>query len=787
MIIDDLRFAWRGLRNAPGFAAVAIATLALAIGANTAIFSIADAVLFRRLPYTDPDRVFILRMLDRESGRRFTLIGPEYLRVIDEYHHGLSTVGMLDDDSFLRVATADGVEAVGRVVVSPSYFQVLGIRPARGRLFDARDLTQPGRAAVLAYRAWQQRFGGDEGIVGRPATLGGATFDIVGVLPKHFVFPSSFAGTPEIVTAAEPAWRVGSGGAFNPIVRLEAGVTREQAQAEIEALVAPLAAGNPDAGKAIPVLDDVRSVLYPAGRPIMRFLFAAAGLVLLLGCANLSNMLLARSRGRERDIAVRAALGASSARLAGPLVFEAIIIGFAGAVLALLVTWATFDALVRQVPRLAYGDAPIGVDLRVAALALALGILGGLAFAVVPAWRLTRLDVQAQINGRMHRARGAWRLGRPMVAVQVALAIVLVFGAVIASRAFLAVLRAPLGFTPEGVVTVRVFPPGDAKGSARQAFYLRVMDALRNREDVASVGAAGSLPLSNHAPDDGVRIAGARTSAGIVHVLPGYFDTVGIHVTRGRLPNIQDIGSATNVAVVADSTARLLFPGRDPLGATFHNGRGRQFTVIGVVSDVSYHLSERDWPLPAYVIPEDATRALTIVVRTTTRRPSLVVDLRRQVGQFAPGDVVAVDWWADSISAIGEFRNPRFQTLVLGSFAALALGLTAIGVFGVVAFLVASRMRELGIRLAIGADPRAIVRLVLGQALTPVVAGLAIGLAATPGLARLAEQQLFDVQTRDPLTLTAAALIVLAAACVAAYLPARRASRADPTVVLRAE
>lgn len=209
------------------------------------------------------------------------------------------------------------------------------------------------------------------------------------------------------------------------------------------------------------------------------------------------------------------------------------------------------------------------------------------------------------------------------------------------------------------------------------------------------------------------------------------------------------------------------------------------FTVVGVVSDVRYAFGQH--PSPAYVIPEGATRALTIVVRTTTRRPSLVVDLRRQAGQFAPGEIVTVNWWADSIAAISEYRNPRFQTLVLGSFAALALGLTAIGVFGVVAFLVTSRMREMGIRLAVGADPHALVRLVLGQALTPVVAGLAIGLAATRGLARLAEQQLFDVQTRDPATLTAAALVVVAAACLAAYLPARHASRVDPTIVLRAE
>ena len=788
-MLHELRFALRGLRKAPGFTVVAVVTLALAIGANTAIFSIADAVLFRPLPYGDPDRVFILRMLNRETGTRYTRISSEFVRVIDEHHRGLSTVGQLDAESALRVTTADGTEALGRVAVTTNYFDVLGIRPLRGRFFEIRDLTQPGRAAILTYGAWQKRFGGDESVVGRPTTVGGTTIDVIGILPKNFVFPSGFAGGAELITATEPVWRQGPGGTFHPIVRLDSGVTRAQAQAEVDALVAPLIAADSRLEKTGLVLDEVRSVLYPVGQPIMRLLLIAALLVLLLGCANLGNMLLARTRRAEHDMGVRAALGASLARLVGPLIFEALIIGLAGAVLALVVTLGAFDALLRQVPRAAYGDAPIGVDLRVALFALGLGAVGGLAFAALPVWRLRRLEVVAQLSGHhRYRARGIAHFGSPMVAVQVALAIVLVFGAVLASRAYLAVLATPLGFTPEGVVTIGVVPPSDAKGIARQMFYLRVMDALAGRGDVESVGAAGSLPLSGQAPDEGVQINGARTGAGIIHVLPGYFETVGIRLTHGRLPDARDIGSAANPAVVAEATARMLFADRDPLGATFDNARGRQFTVIGVVQDVSYQIGGGERSVPVYVLPEHDTRRLTIVLRTRSRGgPTLQADLRRQMGQLAPGEIVTIRQWTDSIAALTALRNPRFQTLVLGSFATLALGLTAIGIFGVVSFLVATRTREMGIRLAVGADPRALVRLMLRQTLMPVTVGLIMGLVATRGLARLAEQQLFRVQTEDPVTLAAAMFVVIVAASAAAYLPARHASRVDPTVVLRAE
>lgn len=785
-MLDDVKCAWRRIRGAPGLTALAVMTLALAIGANTAIFSIADAVLFRPLPYDYPDRVFVLQMLNRQTGARFTSTGYEFIQAIDQHHQGLSTVGLLDAAPNLVVTTDQGAEFVARIAVSANYFDILGVVPARGRLFHPADARIAGRPAVLSYAAWQQRFGASESVVGRAITLGTTTFDIVGVLPASFVFPSAFAGRPEIVTVLPPVAVRAPGGAFHPIVRLENGVTRESAQAELDALSAPIAGTNPRFSAIVPVLDDVRAVLYPVGRPIMRFLLAAAALVLLVGCANLAGTLLARNHWHERDMGVRAALGASRARLLRSLIFEALFIGLAGAAGATLMTMLTFDALLPHVPPLAYRNAPVGVSLRVIIFALALGVVASLGFAIVPAYRSTALDVQALLQRRSHEPRlGRWRFGTAMVALQVGLAVAVVFGTVVATRAFVSVLRVPLGFTPENVVTMRILPR--ESGNARQAFYVRAIETIARRGDVVAAGAAGSLPLAGSAPDDGVRAGdGRQMLAGIVYVLPGYFETTGIRLVRGRLPNLLDVSSNPDAAVVSESAARALFPTSDPLGGTFSNGDGRRFSVVGVVSDVVTRL-DRESPALAYALPGDAAGIMTIVVRTKTRDAALARELSRELTALSPATPVITAWWSDSIRAVTAYRNPRFQTLVLGTFAALSLGLVAVGIFGVVAFLVVVRTREMGVRLAIGATPHSLVALMVKQTLMPVVAGLVIGLVATNWLARLAEAQLFAVDARDLAARAIAAAIVVAAALLAAYLPARRAGRLDPVVVLRAE
>lgn len=789
-MFEDLRFAARRLRRAPGFTVAALLTLTLAIGVNVSVLSVADAVLFRPLPYDDPDSVFILTMVDRRSGQRYTRMSGELLQAIDEHHGTLSSVAIVNSRPGLVVPGSSGAEMVRVSSVTDNYFRLLGARPAHGRVLDQTDRSSTGRPAMLTHEAWQSRFGGDQSIVGRSISVGTTAFDIVGVLPSDFVFPSAYAGRPEVITLLDQTAL--KGGAFNPIVRVDAGSTIARAQAEMDALVMPLIRREDGQGEISVAFNPVRSVIYPAPRSIMLFLVASAGLILLIGCANLANMLLARNARFERENGVRVTLGAGMARLVRPVLFESLMIGLAGAGLALLAGWMTFDWLLPHIPAIAYGTAPVGLDLRVALITVAIGLAAGFCFSAAPAWRAARVDPQVLLQARDRGNRGTRGWFRyPLIALQVAASVALVFGAVVAARAFVALLNVPLGFDPAGVV--RIIGQPNLREDALQAFYVRVLETLGRRADVVAVGAAGSMPLDLSAPDDGMAMPdGTRAPAGLVHVLPGYFEATGIPLLRGRLLTLDDVRSGGEAAVLSQSAAAAVFPGRDPLGLTFSNGRGRRFMIVGVVGDVLKSHDDgsgrRDLA-PAYVIPGSSIRRLTIVVRM---RPglsgdSVLADLKREVALLAPEAPLNVTWWSTWISRLSDYRNPRFQAIVLAGFGLLALALTAFGVFAVISFLVASRTREIGIRVAIGAEPQAVVRYMARHALAPVVLGIVIGTVATRWMARLAEAQLFRVNTSDPATLVIAAVAVLVTGAIAAYLPARRATRVDPIVALRAE
>jgi putative ABC transport system permease protein len=797
-MLHDLALAFRRLIQAPAFTAVAVAILALAIGANTAIFSIADAVLFRPLPYADPDHLYVLMSLDPKTGQRLRSVPFPYVQAIDEHHSGLGEVGLRGPTLMTVHTGGDQAEWMETVPVSAAYLRVLGVRPVRGRLFDARDADQAGRSALITYECWQRRFGGDEQIIGRSVQLGADRREVIGVLPPGFIFPAtalnflySPTGRPEFLTLGLPPGAssnpdvpkiVFNGLTDEPVVRLEPGVTVEQAQAEIDSLVAPLRDGRTD----LVVLVSPRAVLFPTGRPIMAFLMAAAAFVLLIGCANLANMLLARSRSRERELGVCAALGATRLRIVRPIFFETLIVGVASAVVALLVTSATFDMLLRQVPPIAYGSAAVGFDARIAVFTMTLGLFAGFAFAVVPAWWAARLDVQTLLRGQNDRS--GWRrtaFGHPMVVLQVALAIVLVFGAVTAGRALVSVLRVPLGFSPENLIVVNAQPNPFTTPDLR-GFYMRAVEALGRRTDVLTVGAGGSVPTDGFGRSEAVEISGAQRPVDVLYVLPGYVEAIGLNVLRGRTLTSADV-SGGDATVMSESAARALFPNQDPIGAKFKTRQGRQFTVVGIVSDAKRSLTRQLDPLAYVIPPPNMTRGMTLVARMRTRGPAALADIRRDVGRLTPGTAVTSVWWSDSISALTAYRNPRFQTLVLSTFAVLALALTALGIFAVVGFAVAARMREMAVRLALGASPRALVLLIVRQALTPVLLGLILGLLATQWLRGVAEAQLYQVDVRDPFTLGVAAATVVSAAIVAAYLPARQASRVDPAVVLRAE
>jgi putative ABC transport system permease protein len=783
-MLHDLRLAFRRLRKAPMFTSVAVLTLALAIGGNTAIFSIADAVLFKPLPYSDPDTVYVLATVDAKTGVRSRGVRVEYLRAIDDFHRGLGEVGLRGPTTFTYQPVADAVEDVETLAVTDAYFRVLGVRAARGRLFDDRDTADAGGTAVLTYESWQNRFGGDEQIVGRTVQLGTETRVVIGVLPRGFIMPTTSlrrlyypTGRPQYITAAPPA--AGLPLLDEAVVRLEPGVRLAQAQAEIDTLIAPLRAGRDDRV----VLESPRAVIFPSGRPVMQLLVAAAGFVLLIGCANLANMLLARTRRREREIGLHVALGATRLRVIRPIVFETLIVGTAAALLALTMTALTFDLLLRQVPPVAYGNVTISLDLRVAVFAVTLGIVAGFLFAVLPAWWSARLDVRALVDGTLageRRRRGF----APMIAAQVALAIVLVFGAMIAGRAFVSVLQIPLGFSPDDLIAINARPLG--RNTNLTDYYQRAVDALSRRADVVAASAGLSIPPDGFGASEEVELSGSQRPVDVVQVLPGYFETLDIPLVRGRLLSADDAGRE-DVAVLSESAARALFPDSDALGATFRSRKKRQFTVVGIVGDVQRSVSRQLSP-PAYALPpRDTTRGMTIVARVRDRGPRTLDDIRRDIVALTPGAPVIGEWWSTAIADQAGYRNPRFQTVVLTTFAVLGLTLTALGIFGTVTFLVTVRTKEIGVRLALGAQPRALVRLVVRQTLAPVSAGTLVGLVATRALRRIAEAQLIDVDARDPLTLAAGVMTVAVVALLAAYIPSRHVTRVDPISVLRAQ
>jgi len=782
-MLEDLKLAFRRLRHSPGFVAVATLTLAVVVGANTAILGVADAVLFRPLPFTDPDRVFLLQILNQPGGTRSTRFDNAFIDAINQHHQGVGEVGIFGGGPRVIADGPDGPEQVSTMGVAAGYLRVLGVAAARGRTFADGDT--PGRSAMLTYGAWRDRFGGAADVVGRTVTIGTSAFDIVGVLPPAFnpATGTFFSGRPEVVVLMAPVAAGKPGGTFHPVVRLEPGVTREQAQAEMQSVAAHAYATDPKLSSQTPLLEDIRETIYPVGRDVMRFLLAAAALVLLVGCANVANMLLARGHGYERETAVRSALGASRSRIVRPLIFEALIIGSVGAVLAVLLTAAGFSALLEQVPSAAYGNARVGIDLRVGLMSLALGLAGGVVFAVMPAMRAARVDVLAILQSRVGRARTPWRAGRVLLAGQVALAVVLVLGAAIAARAFVSVLRTPLGFDPDRVVQLDVAAPRGTTDFA--GHYRRVVDQLAARPDVVAAGATGTPPMGGWGAWSGIVRPGTKERiASLVHTYPGYFEAIGAAPVAGRTLRWEDAGTGV---VLTEGAARAIFGDAPALGQIVDTGGTGALRVVGIVPAQRMSLADDVAALThAHTVPAGRTSLAVVYAKMRARDESVLRTLRRDLAGVASGSPISARWWTDSLASGSSFRDPRFQAMVLGSFAAIAIGLTALGVFGIVAFLVASRRREMGVRLAIGAEPRALVRLMVWQALVPVGVGLAAGLLSANWAARWAESRFVRLDTSDPWTLVIAAAVVIAATTLAALVPARRAARIDPTVVLKA-
>jgi predicted permease len=777
---QDLRFAIRTFRRNPGFTAVAIITLALGIGANTAIFTLIDAVLFRPLPFGDPSHLVWITGYDESSGTLAATISSQAYGEIARRRGSFEAVSCSSwmGPSFTRAE--DERQVLRSNEVCANFFDLLGVRPILGRGFLPEEGVSGNDAvAILTYPAWQKHFGADPGIVGRGVVFKERAVRIVGVAPPNFIVAPllSFDQPDMLVPTPPPSGRSRA----IAVARLKRGVRVEQAQADVDALGRGL---QGDVGK--PWKRDMRVMPLQAGmfdpiRSLSLVLVAAALLVLLLAVVNLANLLLARGSWREREMAIRASLGADRGRLIRQLLVEGLLLSAAGGLIGLGLAWFTFDALRARVPSRLFVALPTGVDRRVLMVALTLSVLTGLASAVLPAIRLTgsQLTWALKDGRRPGGVPGRHARGALLVVTQMALVVVILTSAGLMLNSLIRALTMDLGMSVEHVVQIRTRPPRQAWKSAAavEAYYRDVATRIRAMPGVKRVAGVCTLTVGgNFAPWASMLVDGPPESQGARYLVTAdYFRVLGIKVLSGRGFTEQEIESAASLAVVNETAARRLWPGEHAVGQQFKTGSEPPREVIGVVADTrdSYNSPVR----AALYVPPDRARPVPLDLVALVDGDPTAVALAIEARVATPGSSAIVE------STLDE----RFQTLLLSLFAVLALLLAAVGIAGIVGYTVARRTREMGIRIALGSSPYRIVSLVIRQSLALVAGGAMVGVCAALAVTRLLTRLLFEVKPNDATTFAAAVGALLIVGALASLLPALRAARVDPIIVLRAE
>ena len=790
----DANYALRVLRRAPGFAIVAIATLALGIGASTTIFTIVDGVLLRPLRFAEPDRLVMLRP---SAGSR---VSTAYFHEWRLQSRSVEDMAAWHD---VRANLTGGPEPLEVLIdqTTSNYFDVFGTPPLLGRTFtvSAQDLGRAEPEAVLSYGFWQRRFGGAPDVIGRTITLDDEVYTVIGVMPADFrVRTTELAEsraelwTPYALMPGDPT---GMGGTEHVVARVRSGVTLEQAQTEISLIAQAIETANPSYSREwraelLPLLDaTVRDV-----RPMLVMLFGAVGILLLIACANVANLLLGRSAARQAELEIRRSLGATRAALVRLALTESLLLAAIGGVLGvLLAAWGT-GVLVSSMPE-GLGmprRTDLAVDLRVLSFAVAVTVLTAILFGLAPALRFGR-----PLTGKRP---GPNPLSGALIVSEVAFALVLIAGAGLLARSFGELLRVDPGFQTEMVVTFRTTLPDARYGSDDRvrAFSRALQDRLEQMPEVLATGTVNYLPMSQFGQAGRFEIEG-RPDRGVddqkfswISVAGGrYFDAMGIPLLRGRLPDASDSSESPPVFVIDEQFARQYFPDGDPIGARLiwpmGDDRTRVGEIVGVVGNVRWLAMAAAPPATAYWwFPNAPNRELTIVVRTSNPSGPMAARLAAQVREIDPNQPVSDVRSMETVVA-ANLARPRFTLLLLAGFAAMALLLAGVGLYGVVAGAVAQRTREIGVRVALGAQYVDVVRLVMRRGATLVGLGLAIGVASSLALGRFVSSLLYEITPRDPLTLFGAATFLALVALVAAFIPARRAARLDPTVALRTE
>ena len=794
-ILNDMRYACRQMTKAPGFTLVAVLTLAFGIGASSAVFSIVNAAMLRPLPFPEPDRLVIVY----EVLPRFGLFAVAPANFLD---------WRAQNTTFERIAAyasgnetlvgADSAERIARATVSWDFFDVLGVRPVLGRTFRAEeDLPQQTNVVVLSHGMWQRRFGGDPQILGRSITFSGVPSTVIGVMPPDVAFPNR---TIEFwrPLGLNPADATRDGHFLATIARLKDGVPLEQASAEMLGIAARLAQQYPNSNRDESVdVATLRDRIVGSARPMLYILLAAVGILVLIACANVANLLLVRASVRAKEIAIRAAIGAGSRRIVGQMLSEGIVLGGAGGLLGVLLAYLAEEPL----RVLAQGNIPraadISLDWRVLAFAVTVTVITAILFSLAPAWHAARGGLGAVVKegSRASTGAGGRRVRDTLLVLEIALSIVLVVGAALLLRSFARLTGVDPGFRAEQVLTFSVDLPQVTypDGQHRITFFDRLHERLRGWPGVRGVGMVQTIPiradyLLAFAIQGKPSEPGRAPSANYRAVSPGYFEALTIPLVRGRLFTAQDVPPRL-VAVIDEAFAKQHFDGEDPIGRRIDIGNGGEdfHEIVGVVGSVNYeglHTSPR--PTMYEPFSSEPFSSMWMMVNTAGDPNAFAPTARQVLRELDPAIPAAALQRLDAV-IIESVAERRFSMLLLAAFAIVAVFLAAVGLYGVVAYAVSQRTQEIGLRMAIGAQHGDVLRLVLGGGMKLAAAGVGVGLVAALWLARYVSTMLFGVTPFDAVSYSATVVILLTVSALACYIPARRATTVDPLVALRTE
>ena len=807
-LIQDIRYGLRGLWRHPGFTIVAACSLALGIGANTAIFSVVNGVLLNPLPYPQPEQLVTIHQ-SKPNFEQGAMPYPNF-RDVQKQNQTFSAMAISRSFGFSLMGAGEP-ERVDARLVSADFFSVLGLKPLLGRTFMlGEDESGAGPVVLISENLWRRKFGSTEDIVQKGITLDDKSYAVVGVIPASFTLTRGVDVYVPIGQWGSPALKSRSAAlGLHGIGRLKPGVTIEQARSDLNRVMADLAVAYPETNRGngatvIPLKEQVVGNI----RPILLMLFGAVGFVLLIGCVNVSNLMLARSTGRSREFAIRSALGAGRRRLLRQSLTESTLLGLAGGALGLIVAgWGTKLALTALPTTLPRAE-EVGLDRRVLLFTFVISLLTGILAGLVPALKISRNQVTETLkDGARGTSGGRVRAQGIFVAVEMALALVLLIGAGLMIRSLTALWKVDPGFRPDNVLTLGLtLPPAMANASpeAVRAALRDLSDKLNTAPGVASASlTTGASPLQSE--DDlffwldgqPKPASSSEMNMALVYgVEPGYLPAMGIQLKRGRFFTAQDDERSLPVAVIDEAFAHKYFGANDPIGKRIYTGADQPWQIVGVVRHVkqwSLNSDETDGLqaqlyLPLRALPDNnlPTSAGVVVRSTGGTGPELLNGIRQVVANQSKQNVISNPQTMNQVIA-DSLAQQRFSMILLGAFAAVALLLASLGIYGVISYLVGQRTHELGIRLALGAQRRDVLRLVLSHGMKMALGGVALGLVVALGLTRLISKMLFGVSATDPATFVAITLLLVLVALLACFVPAWRATQVDPLVALRNE